>query len=137
VLYRCQKNIAVLKVTVLYTTGLLNTAVYIIWQRESVRALQMIRTVKFLQKLFTTDDVTKYRGIPVSRYFLRRCIIIGHFVITRTHSALTLSAGCMAVMRLQGSFFIFKTRQLLLLHPFNGLFSRTTWVSQHQKGKPF
>jgi len=26
---------------------------------------------------------------------------------------------------------------LLLLHPFNGLFSRTTWVSQHQKGKPF
>jgi len=26
---------------------------------------------------------------------------------------------------------------LLLLHPFNGLFSKTTWVSQHQKGKPF
>jgi len=26
---------------------------------------------------------------------------------------------------------------LLLLHPFNGRFSRTTWVSQHQKGKPF
>ena len=25
----------------------------------------------------------------------------------------------------------------LLLHPFNGLFSRTTWVSQHQKGTPF
>jgi len=24
---------------------------------------------------------------------------------------------------------------LLLLHPFNGLFSRTTWVSQHQTGK--
>jgi len=24
-----------------------------------------------------------------------------------------------------------------LLHPFNDLFSRTTWVSQHQKGKPF
>jgi len=23
-----------------------------------------------------------------------------------------------------------------LLNPFNGLFSRTTWVSQHQKGKP-
>jgi len=23
------------------------------------------------------------------------------------------------------------------VHPFNGLFSRTTWVSQHQKGKPF
>ena len=26
---------------------------------------------------------------------------------------------------------------LLLLHPFNCLFSRTTWVSRHQKGKPF
>jgi len=26
---------------------------------------------------------------------------------------------------------------LLLLHPFNGLFSRTTWVSRHPKGKPF
>ena len=26
---------------------------------------------------------------------------------------------------------------LLLLHPFNGLFSRTTWVSRHEKGKPF
>ena len=23
------------------------------------------------------------------------------------------------------------------LHPFNGFFSRTTWVSRHQKGKPF
>jgi len=22
-------------------------------------------------------------------------------------------------------------------NPFNGLFSRTTWVSRHQKGKPF
>jgi len=27
------------------------------------------------------------------------------------------------------------TQQQLLLHPFNGLFSRTTWVSQYQKGK--
>jgi len=25
----------------------------------------------------------------------------------------------------------------ILLHPFNGLFSRTTRVSRHQKGKPF
>ena len=30
---------------------------------------ETIRTVGFLQKLSTTDDVTKYRGIPVSRYF--------------------------------------------------------------------
>ena len=27
--------------------------------------------------------------------------------------------------------------KLLLLYPFNNLFSRITWVSQHQKGKPF
>ena len=26
-------------------------------------------------------------------------------------------------------------QQQLLLHPFNGLFSRTTWVSHYQKGK--
>ena len=26
---------------------------------------------------------------------------------------------------------------LLLLHPFSGLFPRTTWVSRYQKGKPF
>jgi len=26
---------------------------------------------------------------------------------------------------------------LLLLHPFNGLFSKTAWVSRHLKGKPF
>jgi len=26
---------------------------------------------------------------------------------------------------------------LLLLHPFNNLFSRTNWISRHQKGKPF
>ena len=30
-----------------------------------------------------------------------------------------------------------RRRQLLLRHLFNGHFSRTTWVSQHQKGKPF
>jgi len=26
---------------------------------------------------------------------------------------------------------------LLLFYPINSLLSRTTWVSQHQKGKPF
>jgi len=31
----------------------------------------------------------------------------------------------------------FTHSSLLLLHPFNGLCSRTTWVSLHQKGKPF
>jgi len=50
-------------------------------QREAARAQQMICTVEFLQKLFTADDVTKYRGIPVSRHFLRRYIIVGHFLM--------------------------------------------------------
>ena len=61
-----------------------------VYSRESVRALQMIRTVRFLQKLSTIDDVTKYRGIPVSRYFLRRYIIVGHFLIPRIPSLLYL-----------------------------------------------
>jgi len=30
-----------------------------------------------------------------------------------------------------------KTVVVLLLHLFSGVFSSTTWVSQHQKGKPF
>jgi len=41
----------------------------LLWERESARALQTIRTVGFLQKLSTIDDVTKYSGITVSRYF--------------------------------------------------------------------
>jgi len=54
-----------------------------------VKALQMIRTVgfkdnrRFLQKFSATDDVTKYRVIAVSRYFMRRYIIVGHFLIPR------------------------------------------------------
>jgi len=40
-----------------------------LWESESARALQTIRTVGFLHKLSTIDDVTKYRLIPVSRYF--------------------------------------------------------------------
>ena len=62
-----------------FTSNIIN----IIWQRESVTALQMIRTVGFLQKLAAIDDVRKYRGIPVSRYFLTRYIIVGHFLIPR------------------------------------------------------
>ena len=46
-----------------------------------LKALQIIRTVGFLQKLSTIDDATKYRGVLVSRYFLRRYIIFGHFLI--------------------------------------------------------
>jgi len=44
----------------------------------TVRALLVIRVVGFLHKLSTIDDVTKYRGIPASRYLFRRYIIVGH-----------------------------------------------------------
>ena len=40
-----------------------------LWERESARALQTIRTVVFLQKLPAIYDATKNRYIPVSRYF--------------------------------------------------------------------
>ena len=49
-----------------FTYNIINTQ---LWERESARALQTIRTVGFLQKLSTIDDVTKYRGIPVSLIF--------------------------------------------------------------------
>jgi len=62
----------------MFTSNIIN----IIWQTELVRALKMICTVGFLQKLSAIDDVTKYHGIPVSRYFLTRHIIVGHFLIS-------------------------------------------------------
>jgi len=43
----------------------------------------MIRTVGFFVKLYTIDDVTKYHGIPISQYFMRQYIIVGHFLILR------------------------------------------------------
>jgi len=52
-------------------------------ERDSARALQTIRTVGFLQKLSTIDDVTKYRGITGITVFLRRYIIVEHFLIRR------------------------------------------------------
>ena len=51
-------------------------------------AVQMIRMLGFLQKLSTIDDVTRYRGMSVSRYFLRRYIIVGLFLIPRIPSAI-------------------------------------------------
>jgi len=62
-----------------FTYDIINTQ---LWERESARSLKTIRRVGFLQKLSTVDNVTKYRDIPVSR-FLRRSIIVGHFLIPR------------------------------------------------------
>jgi len=42
---------------------------------------------------------------------------------------------CMKMLLFQLAFCLMP--QLLLLHPFHSLFSRTTWVSRHQKGKSF
>ena len=68
---------------------------------ESVRARRMILTVGFLHKLSTIDDVTKYRGIPVSRYFLRRTvyIIVGHFLvpsIVTCRSCVEFTGACLS-----------------------------------------
>ena len=38
-----------------------------------------------------------------------------------------------AILKTAGATFYF-TYKLLLLHPFNGLFSKTTWVSRYHKG---
>jgi len=48
------------------------------WQRELVRALQMICTLGFLQKLSTIDDIMKYCGKPVSRYIIVVQFLIAH-----------------------------------------------------------
>jgi len=65
-----------------------------------------------------------------------------------------LSSLCLMNILLSTSYFLSPTKPLqylklvhcgqsslaiivLLLHPFNGLFSGTTWVSWHRKGKPF
>jgi len=51
-----------------FTYNIINTQ---LWERESARALQTIRTVGFLQKLSTIDDVTKYRSIFETVYYRR------------------------------------------------------------------
>jgi len=45
-----------------FTYNISNTQ---LWEKEAAMALQMIRTVGFLQKLSTTDDITKYHSILV------------------------------------------------------------------------
>ena len=55
---------------------------------------------------------------------------------------MTLSSWCyyMALSLIENTSLTWTTERvhlLLLLHPFNSLFSTTTWVSRHQKGKPF
>jgi len=46
------------------------------------------------------------------------------------HKVTEGQSAILAIQRTQQS-----KELLLLLHPFNGLFSRTTWVSQYQKGE--
>jgi len=40
-----------------------------------------------------------------------------------------------SVIRFSIDYYDPSTTTTILLHPFNGLFSRTTWVSRYQKGK--
>jgi len=41
-----------------------------------------------------------------------------------------------AALGIKETVLVLRVLTTTLLHLFNGLFSRTTWVSQHQKGKP-
>jgi len=50
------------------------------------------------------------------------------------HGAGVHSVACEVVLTCE--FCAISVLLLLLLHPFNGLFSRTTWVNRFQKGKP-
>ena len=59
----------------------------------------------------------------------RRQQVYVHCKAGRTRSATLVACYLMQVLLLLLS--------LLLLHPFNSVFSRTTWVSRHLKGKPF
>jgi len=60
----------------------------------------------------------------------------------RHHLYSTGQPSCWALVHISSSdivyyYLLLLLLLLLLIHPFNGLFSRTTWVSRHQKGKPF
>jgi len=60
-----------------FTYSIINTP---LWERKSARALRTICRVEFLHKLSTINDVTKYRDISVSRYFLDG-ILLSHVSI--------------------------------------------------------
>ena len=49
----------------------------------------------------------------------------------------TTTTTTLLLLLLHYYYYYTTTTTTLLLHPFNGLYSRTTWVSRHQKGKPF
>ena len=44
---------------------------------------------------------------------------------------------CTKTITYDQMYYLLTSTTTTTLHPFNGLFSRTTWVSRHQKGKPF
>jgi len=62
-------------------------------------AKRICDSTALLQKLSTIDDVTKYHDmpIPVSRYFLRRYIIVGHLLIPRIPSVYFCLTVCLSV----------------------------------------
>jgi len=64
-------------------------------------------------------------------------IIIIQTFVTRTVSANILNLRRRNMKTAENIYLALKCNKLLLLHPFNSFFSRTTCVSRHQNGKPF
>ena len=91
-------------------------------------------TVYFCTNLISEKDNLKHQALPIPWMDIptwnwlygttkQMCIL---FIFNKMHN-------CHQKIYL----WLWRASELLLLHPFNGLFSRTTWVSWHQKGKSF
>ena len=67
-----------------------------------------------------------------SMHMMHKC------VITKTGSVVQHTANrwqvCVTTLTQCPTYILLLLLLLLVLHPFNGLFSRTSWVSRHQKG---
>ena len=67
--------------------------------------------------------VLAYPGSPGQRAVKRVCVYVSDFLFSLFLSRYNTAATWVSLSR------------TLLLQPFNGLFSRTTWVRRYQKGK--
>ena len=104
------------------------------------------------QKVISKERKAMSKDIPYSRWSLRHSsqqqsystlslVSTGmgdHLQVATSSQYVTSNLGQLSLVFLQQlNCVACQPWLLLLLHPFNVLFSRTTWVSQHQKGKPF
>ena len=96
------------------------------------------------EALFQFISDTKVKDIVLLLSHWQSLFYASILVITELSSALkfsTIEVIAVDSIYMVCSLCFYKVKYLLLLllllHPFNGLFSRTIWVSRHQKGKPF